>query len=279
VNDATPLRSKLANQGEHCMFIGYADDHATSTFKMLNMKTRRIWTMRDIRWVAANIVKYDKISNNPPTKKNDDDDDDNDIVKTRATEDEDDNDDDDEDDTDADDNTDDDEDDDNDNDEDDANDNVDDEDEDTPPKPSSQTFHAMRKLATSYNPHAMDYVDHHRPSDDNDYDNATIQQDNRLGRDEEDDEVEEGESNLASLAIDPLLDFTFYAKEKVEIKQLNFAKAFEHHLIEPMTFQDTYHHLDPSQRKKWCEAIKKKFRDMTCRGVWHKVKCSTIPQG
>jgi len=83
VNDAAPLRSKLANRGEHCMFIGYADDHANGTFKMLNMKTHRIWTTRDIRWVAANIVKYNAMSNNPPTKKNDEDEDDDD-VKTRT---------------------------------------------------------------------------------------------------------------------------------------------------------------------------------------------------
>jgi len=47
------------------MFIGYADDHANSPFKMLNMKMRCIWTTRNIRWVAANIVKYDETSNNP----------------------------------------------------------------------------------------------------------------------------------------------------------------------------------------------------------------------
>jgi len=100
-----------------------------------------------------------------------------------------------------------------------------------------------------------------------------------LGRDEEDDEVEEIDHNLASLAIDPLPDFAFYANEKVEMKQLDFAEAFEHHLIEPTIFQDAYNHPDPSQRKKWREAIKKEFRDMTRRGVWRKVKRSSIPQG
>jgi len=76
-----------------------------------------------------------------------------------------------------------------------------------------------------------------------------------------------------------LPDFAFYAKEKVEMKQLDFAGAFKHHLIEPTTFQDAYNHPNPSQRKKWREAIKKEFRDMTHRGVWRKVKRSTIPQG
>jgi len=76
-----------------------------------------------------------------------------------------------------------------------------------------------------------------------------------------------------------LPDFAFYAKEKVGIQQLDFADAFKHHLIEPTTFQDAYNHPDPSQRKKWCEAIKKEFHGMTRHGVWCKVKRSTIPHG
>jgi len=38
-NHAQKLRSKLANCGEHCMFVGYANDHINDTFKMLNLKT------------------------------------------------------------------------------------------------------------------------------------------------------------------------------------------------------------------------------------------------
>jgi len=95
------------------------------------------------------------------------------------------------------------------------------------------------------------------PPNNNTYNDATIHQDNWLGRDEEDDKVEEvkpneqvRDLNLASLAINPLPDFAFYAKEKVEIQQLNFADTFERHPIEPTTFQDAYNHLDPSQCKK-----------------------------
>ncbi len=112
-----------------------------------------------------------------------------------------------------------------------------------PSSATTRTLNAMKKLATSYNPYAMDYVNCHLPSDDASKDN-TIQQDNQSGREEEeDDKVKEVKSdeqirdlNLASLAIDPLLDFAFYAKEQVEIQQLDFADAFEHHLIEPTTF-------------------------------------------
>jgi len=125
-----------------------------------------------------------------------------------------------------------------------------------------------------------------RPSDDHDSNNNTIQQDNQLGRDEEDDEVKQVESNeevrnpnLASLMIDPLPDFAFYTKEKVVILQTNLEEAFHHHPIEPVSFDNDYHHPDPCQCKKWCEAIMKEFCDMTRCGVWHKVKCLTVPHG
>jgi len=40
VNDAQKLHSKLANRGKHCMFVGYMNDHAGNTFKLLNLKTQ-----------------------------------------------------------------------------------------------------------------------------------------------------------------------------------------------------------------------------------------------
>jgi len=46
VNDATPLCSKWANCGIHCMFVGYAEDHAGNTFKMFNLKTHHLANMR-----------------------------------------------------------------------------------------------------------------------------------------------------------------------------------------------------------------------------------------
>ncbi len=42
VHDAQKLRSKLANRREPCMFVGYMNDHAGDTFKLLNLKTRQI---------------------------------------------------------------------------------------------------------------------------------------------------------------------------------------------------------------------------------------------
>jgi len=39
-NNAQKLRNKLANRGEHCMFVGYANDHAGDTFKMINLRQK-----------------------------------------------------------------------------------------------------------------------------------------------------------------------------------------------------------------------------------------------
>jgi len=168
VNDAAPLQSKLTNQGKHCMFIGYADGHAHGTFKMLNLKTHCIWMMRYICWIAANIVKYDKMSNNPLTKKNNKDDDDDDYIQTQTHAQATSNDDNDEDEDEAiDDNNDKGDKADYDNNEDNDNDtnniNAEDTNDNPPSSAKSQTFHAMQNLATSYNLYATDYVDCHHP--------------------------------------------------------------------------------------------------------------------
>jgi len=163
VNNAAPLRSKLANRGMHCMFIGYADNHASGTFKMFNLKTHRIWTTRDVCWVAATIVKYNEMTNNPPMKQADDDDD-NDVRPrpgpvTTTHQDDDDEDDDIENDADNDNEADDKDDNDDDKEANDADNNKDDKEE--TPSTTSKTFHAMKKLASSFNLYAMDYVNHH----------------------------------------------------------------------------------------------------------------------
>ena len=90
---------------------------------------------------------------------------------------------------------------------------------------------------------------------------------------------------MASAAINYLPNFAFYTRNQVltpssdEVKTLDFEEAFQHHLMEPTTFDDAYNHEDPEQRAKWHEAISKEFWDMTNHGVWCKVQCSVIPKG
>jgi hypothetical protein len=42
---------KLADQGVHCMFIGYADNHEGDIYRMWNPKTERVHITRDVIWM------------------------------------------------------------------------------------------------------------------------------------------------------------------------------------------------------------------------------------
>ena len=46
--DAHP--KKFAEKGKKCVFLGYADDHATDTFKFYNAQTQKIILSRDVTW-------------------------------------------------------------------------------------------------------------------------------------------------------------------------------------------------------------------------------------
>ncbi len=116
----------------------------------------------------------------------------------------------------------------------------------------------MCQLSTFYNPITTAYInDHSIHSED------TELTSNQLGR-----EVATNISNkakgdldgdlyqdhsVASAAIAYLPNFSFYTQNQVltpsvnEVETLNFKAAFEHHLIEPTTFDEVYNHKDPKQ--------------------------------
>ena len=48
---------------------------------------------------------------------------------------------------------------------------------------------------------------------------------------------------------------------------------------EPTKFREAWDHEDPTQRDKWRDAIKKELSDMINRGIFRKVKRSSMPQG
>ncbi len=168
----------------------------------------------------------------------------------------------------------------------------------------------MQQLSTFYNPIATNYIQDNISNDD------TVTTSNQLGReeaesDDSDDNLDasskthdlkedhfssmtSGTCNLeedhlqneqASAAIDYLPNFAFYTRNQVlmpaasETKTLNFEDAFEHHMLEPTTFDEAYSHEDPKQHAKWHTAIRKEFKDMNNCGVWCKVKWFVIPQG
>jgi len=64
-----------------------------------------------------------------------------------------------------------------------------------------------------------------------------------------------------------------------EAKTLDFKDAYEHHMLEPMTFQEEYNCEDPEQWAKLHAAIQKEFKNMNNHGVWCKLKQSIIPSG
>jgi hypothetical protein len=45
------IRSKLANRGRVCMFLGHAPNHATDTFQFLNLQTMKVIVSRDVVWL------------------------------------------------------------------------------------------------------------------------------------------------------------------------------------------------------------------------------------
>ena len=57
------LQSKLENKGIDCLFVGYADDHSGEVKRMMNLKTRKIFLTRDIKWLNMTYNKYkDKLN-------------------------------------------------------------------------------------------------------------------------------------------------------------------------------------------------------------------------
>jgi len=275
------------------MFIGYATDHASDTYKMLNLRTKHIWQLRNIKWITNSIEQLKRICAQDAKPHGNKDDEDDAVEKyvqaTRvnlipANDNEDDNTpaaDDQEDEGEE------------------ANVNDDDgiNDEEgvqpataEPPATHNKTLRTMHQLSTFYNPIATSYFDDRSENSDN-----TEMTSNQSGREAATNISDETKGDLdgdlyqdhpvASAAIDYLPNFAFYTCNQVlipsdsEVKTLDYESAFEHHLIEPTTFDEAYNHEDPKQQTKWHVAIKKEFRDMTNQGVWHKVKRSIIPKG
>jgi transposase InsO family protein len=49
------IKSKLADRGLLCVFVGYARNHAGNVYRMINMKTGRALVTRDIQWTNRYI--------------------------------------------------------------------------------------------------------------------------------------------------------------------------------------------------------------------------------
>jgi len=124
----------------------------------------------------------------------------------------------------------------------------------------------MHQISTFYNHIASAYIVNRSVSSDD----TTTLRSNQLGREaatsdtDPDNTMTKGDlldgdllyqdHSMASVAIDYVLNFTFYTRNQVMItpsvnvvKTLDFEEAFEHHLIELTIFDKAYNYKDPKQ--------------------------------
>ncbi len=54
LNHAQKIKGKLKDRGRHCIFLGYAVNHAGDVYRMLKLATNKILVSRDIIWLKQN---------------------------------------------------------------------------------------------------------------------------------------------------------------------------------------------------------------------------------
>src|SRR5210317_276422 len=52
------IQNKMADRGKLCMFLGYSDEHDDSTYRMMNISTKRVIHTRDIMWLQKTYGEY-----------------------------------------------------------------------------------------------------------------------------------------------------------------------------------------------------------------------------
>jgi hypothetical protein len=57
------IQSKITNKGITAMYLGHADNHAGDVYRMLNLKTERVITTRDVRWLKTSYASWKKQQN------------------------------------------------------------------------------------------------------------------------------------------------------------------------------------------------------------------------
>ena len=55
------LPEKIANNLNHCLFLGYEDNHPQDTFRVLDLKNKVTFT-RNVRWLGKIYGKFFKFS-------------------------------------------------------------------------------------------------------------------------------------------------------------------------------------------------------------------------
>ena len=62
-----------------------------------------------------------------------------------------------------------------------------------------------------------------------------------------------------------------------DLEDFAFVGGTDDDYVNPMTFQEAWHHPDPMEANKWRDAIRKEFRDMISKGVWRNMKKGGVP--
>jgi hypothetical protein len=57
-------QDKLKNQGDVCIFVSYLDNHYHDTYRLLNIKKKKIIESRDVRWTGKMYGTYKKKEEN-----------------------------------------------------------------------------------------------------------------------------------------------------------------------------------------------------------------------
>ena len=55
--------AKLANRGTPGIWVGYAENHPTSTYQVFNPKTKRIILTRDVTFLNKSYGEYNRYKN------------------------------------------------------------------------------------------------------------------------------------------------------------------------------------------------------------------------
>ena len=181
------IKAKLDDRGTSGLFSGYPDNYSGDSYRMLNLKTKRFWTSRDIVWINKMYGDYMKL-------------------------------------------------------------------------PKQQITFIEDSEDLEENEQANDEADDQNQDNNNDEGEPEQQVPQRLGRE-----------------LRGLQPYNAPGRIGLAGDVAEFLMIFAETQLEPLTFQEAWHHPDPKERESWRTAIRLEFRKMIQNGVWRNVRKREIP--